>query len=64
MASKQMNICYARWSWGLWTRMKEIKNKEFYKITILYRVVREGIPEQRSNGNKRMGQAVIWGRAF
>lgn len=44
--------------------MKEIKNKEFYKITILYRVVREGIPEQRSNGNKRMGRAVIWGRAF
>lgn len=39
--------------------MKEIMNKEFYKMINLHRVVRKGIPEQRSNGDKRMGRAVI-----
>lgn len=44
--------------------MKEIRNREFYKIVILHWVVKGGITDQRSDGNERMGQAVIWGRAF
>lgn len=44
--------------------MKEIRNREFYKIVILHWVVKGGITNQRSDGNERMEQAVIWGRAF
>lgn len=41
--------------------MKEVKIESSIKLSLCE--VREGIAEQRSNGNDRMGPA-IWGRAF
>lgn len=44
--------------------MKEIRDREFYKIVILSRMVREGLAEQRSDRSETMGRAVFWGRAL
>lgn len=44
--------------------MKEIRDREFYKIVILSRMVREGFAEQRSDRSETMSRAVFWGRAL
>lgn len=44
--------------------MKEIRDREFYKIVILFRMVREGFVEQRFDRSEIMGCVVFWGRVL